>query len=227
MSLIGIIGAMDCEISELVSNMQEVEEYKLSGAVFYKGILARREVIVVKSGVGKVFASIATQTLILYFGAKIIINIGVAGSVSDLKIGDIVLSSGVVQHDMDTSAIGDEKGLISGINKVVIEADKDLISTVQNALADLGFNYKTGIVASGDQFIATKEEKARIHNEFNALCAEMEGASVGQTAYVNNVPFIVIRSISDDGEHQVEFFEFAKSSAKRASLVLIKTLDML
>ena len=226
-SLVGIIGAMDCEISELISNMTNVEEFALSGSVFYKGRLANKDVVVVKSGVGKVFASIATQTLILYFGARLIINVGVAGSVSDLKIGDIAVSTGVVQHDMDTSALGDEKGLISGINKVVIEADEELVSTVQNALADLGFNYKTGIVASGDQFIATKEEKARIHGEFNALCAEMEGASVGQTAYVNNVPFIVIRSISDDGEHQVEFFEFAKSSAKKASLVLIKTLDMI
>ena len=225
--LVGIIGAMDCEISELISNMVEVEKVVLSGSTFYKGRLANKDVVVVKSGVGKVFASIATQTLILYFGARIIINIGVAGSVSGLKIGDIALSTGVVQHDMDTSALGDEKGLISGINKVVLEADGELLSVVESALKDLGFNYQKGIIASGDIFVADRALKESIRLNFNALCAEMEGASIGQTAYVNNIPFVVIRSISDDGEHQVEFIEFAKSSAKRASLVLIKTLDMI
>lgn len=225
--LVGIIGAMDCEISELLANMTAVEEYKLSGSVFYKGVLAGKDVVVVKSGVGKVFASIATQTLILYFGARRIINIGVAGSVSNLKIGDIALSTGVVQHDMDTTAVGDEKGLISGINKVVLDADSTLIEKVETALTDLGFNYQKGIIASGDIFVADSALKESIRVNFSALCAEMEGASVGQTAYVNNIPFVVIRSISDDGEHQVEFFEFAKSSAKRASEVLIKTLSIL
>ena len=220
---IGIIGAMDCEIAEIKSSMSNVTEETVSGMTFYCGQLFNKDVVLVKCGVGKVFAGIATEVLIIKFGATHVINIGVAGSVTtSLKIGDIVASSAVVQHDMNTSAIGDPIGLVSGVNKIFFDADDMLISGAINAGKKFGYNTTKGIVASGDLFVAKASAKKYIADNFNAVCAEMEGAAVGQVAFINEVPFVVIRSISDDGDtsHQVEFARFAVESAIKAGNVV-------
>ena len=225
--IVGIIGAMDCEIEEILSSMTKVKPVEVSGMTFYKGKIGKTKVVLVKSGVGKVFASIATQTLILKFGVTMVINTGVAGSVSDAVVGDIVIASKVVYHDMDTSALGDPVGLISGINKVFLNADAYMQGKALKCATDLGFNAKIGVVASGDQFITSDSDKNYIKDTFGALCVEMEGTAIGHTAYINGIPFIVLRSISDDGksEHRVEFATFAKSSAEKVAKLLLSMLS--
>lgn len=224
--IVGIIGAMDCEINEILLSMKGIKPCEFSGMTFYKGKIGKTKVVLVKSGVGKVFASIATQTLILNFGVTMVINTGVAGSISHAKIGDIVIASAVVQHDMDTSALGDPLGLISGINKVFFKTDAYMQGRAVKSAEALGMNAVIGVIASGDQFICKDADKQFIRDNFGALCVEMEGAPIGQVAYVNGVPFTVLRSISDDGqsEHKVEFATFAKESAKKVSALLIKML---
>ena len=227
---IGIIGAMDCEIAEIKSSMSLVKEKVISGMTFYSGQLHGKDVVLVKCGVGKVFASIATEVLIITFGVTHIINIGVAGSVTtSLKIGDIVVSSAVVQHDMNTSAIGDPVGLVSGVNKIYFDADPSLVDCAVSSGEKFGYNVCKGIVASGDLFVAKESTKKYITENFNAVCAEMEGAAVGQVAFVNEVPFVVIRSISDDGDesHQIEFAIFATQSAIKAGHVVKEMIKSL
>lgn len=220
---IGIIGAMDCEIAEIKNSMSNITEQTVSGMTFYCGQLGKKDVVLVKCGVGKVFAGIAAEVLIIKFGATHVINIGVAGSVTtSLKIGDIVISSAVVQHDMNTSAIGDPIGLVSGVNKIFFDANDLLIDCAIKSGEKFGYNVCKGVVASGDLFVAKPSAKKYIADNFNAVCAEMEGAAVGQVAFINEVPFVVIRSISDDGDtsHQVEFARFAVESAIKAGNVV-------
>ncbi len=220
---IGIIGAMDCEIAEIKNSMSSITEQTVSDMTFYCGKLYSKDVVLVKCGVGKVFAGIATEVLIIKFGATHVINIGVAGSVTtSLKIGDIVVSSAVVQHDMNTSAIGDPVGLVSGVNKIFFDADNTLVDSAVICGKKFSYNVCKGVVASGDLFVAKASTKKYIADNFNAVCAEMEGAAVGQVAFINEVPFVVIRSISDDGDtsHQVEFARFAVESAVKAGNVV-------
>ena len=151
--------------------------------------------------------------MILGFSPDLIINTGVAGNLSDtLRIGDVALSSAVVQHDMDTSPLGDPIGLISGINKIEIESDISAALVMQSALNTIGINNTVGVIASGDQFIASPEKKVEIKERFGAISCEMEGGSVGQTCYMNDVPFVIIRSISDNGndDASVDFMQFAE-----------------
>ncbi len=225
--IVGIIGAMDCEIEEILLSMTGVKTCEFSGMTFYKGKIGKTKVVLVKSGVGKVFASVATQTLILKFGVTRVVNTGVAGSVSHAKIGDIVIASAVAQHDMDTSALGDPLGLISGINKVFFKSDAYMQGRALKSAEELGLNAVIGVIASGDKFICEEKDKKFARDTFGALCVEMEGAPIGQVAYINGVPFTVLRSISDDGEseHKVEFATFAKQSAKKVSELLIKMLN--
>ena len=166
---------------------------------FYEGEIAGHRAVAVKCGVGKVFAAMAAEAMILGFSPDLIINTGVAGNLSDsLAIGDVVVSSSVVQHDMDTSPLGDPVGLISGINKVYLESDADAARLMCRVLEDLGIRYTQGVIASGDQFVATKEKRDMIRNTFGAACCEMEGAAVGQVCYASGIRFLILRALSDD-----------------------------
>lgn len=222
--MIGIIGAMQTEVELLISKIEGAEKRTVSGIDFYSGKIEKRDVVVAKCGIGKVFAAICAQTMILEYKVSLIINTGVGGAISDeLEIGDIAVSSSVVQHDMDTSAIGDPVGLISGINIIEISADKKTAEVVLTAADKLSFRCLTGIVASGDRFIAGAENKKKISDAFGALVCEMEGAAIGQVCYVNEVPFLVVRAVSDkaDGTSGVDYMTFVASAAeKNARLVL-------
>ena len=168
--MIGIIGAMQTEVELLIGKLEGAKKETVSGIDFFSGILNDREVVIAKCGIGKVFAAICAQTMILRFGVSLIINTGVGGAISDeLEIGDIAVSTAVVQHDMDTSAIGDPVGLISGINVIEIPADKKIADTVMAAADVIGYRCLSGIVASGDRFIAGKENKKKIADTFSAL----------------------------------------------------------
>lgn len=196
---VGFICPMDCELDAVTRLFDEKTAVRYASMDFYEGSIAGKRAVVVKCGVGKVFAALAAQAMILGFTPDLIINTGVAGNLSDaLSIGDVVVSSSVVQHDMDTSPIGDPVGLISGINKVYIESDEEAADLMCEVLDGLGVRYARGVVASGDQFVATKEKRHFIKETFGASCAEMEGAAVGQACYVNGVRFLVLRALSDD-----------------------------
>ena len=214
--MIGIIGAMGIEIDKINEAMEEKKEITLSGILFTRGTLYGKDVVTAVCGVGKVFAAICAEAMIIKFAPDIIINTGVAGALNEeLSIGDVVVADYVLQHDMDTSPLGDEVGLLSGINIVKIPSDKEVSDAISKCVAQ---NVKVirGIIASGDQFIADKEKKTRIRALFNADACEMEGGAIGHAAYVNGVKFAVIRAISDSAseESQVDYPTFAKKAAQ-------------
>lgn len=199
---VGFICAMDCELDAVTKLFDGVTVKKCGSIDFYIGEICGIETVAAKCGVGKVFAAICAQTMILNFSPDLIINTGVAGNLSEkLRIGDVALSSAVVQHDMDTSPLGDPVGLISGINVIEIESDVSSALVMQSCLNELNINSEIGIIASGDQFVASGEKKAQIKNTFKAISCEMEGAAVGQVCYVNGVKFLIVRAISDDADN--------------------------
>ena len=219
--LIGIIGAMDIEVNEIIAAMTEKEEKIISSVKFVKGKLFGCDVVVAKCGIGKVFAAICAQTMILEYAPDVIVNTGVAGSLEKgFDVLDVAVATSVVQHDMDTSAIGDPKGLISGINVIYIDTCKDVSKALKLACESAQCKYKEGVVASGDKFMADPAEKKAINAEFSALACEMEGASIGQVCYVNGVPFGVIRAISDGDGAGMDYMEFAPKAAMQSTAIV-------
>lgn len=221
--MIGIIGAMEVEVASLKEKMENKETKTVSGIEFVKGTLCGTEAVVAKCGVGKVFAALCAQTMILEYSPDCIINTGVAGSLSEkLGVCDVAVASAVVQHDMDTSPIGDPVGLISGINVVEIPADKAVSDRLCSIVKESGTNCVSGIIASGDQFIASKEKKEYIEKTFGAIACEMEGAAIGHVCFVNKVPFAVLRAISDnaDGSSHLDFPTFAAKAAELSISVI-------
>ena len=173
------------------------------------------------------FAALCAQTMILRYAPEAVINTGVAGTLTDeLSIGNLAVSACVVQHDMDTSAIGDPVGLISGINMVEIPADRALTDRLCAAAQTVGVKTLTGCIASGDQFVASPGRKTFIADTFSAIACEMEGAAVGQVCYVNRVPFCVLRAISDsaDGSSHMDYPVFAQMAAEQSVRLLLAFL---
>ena len=215
--MIGIIGAMDVEINGLVKEMVISEEKEISGIAFYKGLLEGKETVVAKCNPGKVNAAICAQTMILMYDVKALINTGVAGGLSrNLNICDVAIASDVVEHDMDTTPLGEPAGFISGINMVKIPADKKIYTILGKCAKECDDTYtETGTIASGDQFLNSSVVKDRIISMFGAIAGEMEGASIGHVAYANNIPFGVLRVISDnaDGESDMDFPHFCEIAA--------------
>lgn len=213
---IGIIGAMGVEVEALKLKLGGFEKTNISGVDFFCGELCGKSVVVAKCGIGKVFAAICAQTMILRFGVTHIINTGVAGTLTDrLGLLDVAIADGVVQHDMDTSPIGDPVGLISGINRIYFETDKKASDALAASLAKFDINTVRGNIATGDQFVSTSEKKSYLKEGFNAAACEMEGGSIGHVCFVNNVPFAILRSISDNADEgaTVDYPTFARASA--------------
>ena len=228
--MIGIIGAMSVEVEALKAKMEDAKTENVSGVEFVSGRLLGRDVVVAKCGIGKVFAAICAEAMILKYSPDYIINTGVAGSLSaELGILDVAVSTGVIQHDMDTSPLGDPKGFLSGISKVELEASDLLRETVERSAAELSVKCRGGIILSGDRFIATHEEKAALAEEFGGIACEMEGASIGHVCYVNKVPFAVIRAISDSfsGDGSMEYTEFVAIAAEQSQKLTLKIIEHL
>ena len=212
---IGVIGAMQIEVDNLKKSMQVEKTEEVSSVNFTIGKIGNVEVVAAVSGVGKVFAAICAETMILKYNVDMLINIGVAGSTTNkLKVFDVAVAQNVVQHDMDTSPLGDPVGLLSGINKIYIPTD-------ENIRKEKGLNYEVGTIATGDQFIHTKEKKEWICDNFDAIAAEMEGGSIGHVCYVNNVPFVILRTISDSEGGAMDYQTFATKAAQVAIDVVI------
>ncbi len=224
---IGIIGAMHPEVEGLISALSEKREERISGIDFTSGVLEGKKVVIAGCGIGKVFASVCAQTMILRYSPRLIVNTGVAGGLaSGLKTGDVIIAESLVQHDMDTSAIGDPKGLVSGINVIGFEADKRAAQILLGAAKELGLSARLGRIATGDKFIASREDKERIALDFSADACEMEGCAVAQVAYINKIPFAVVRSISDsaDGEATMDyptFMPIAAGNSAKMTLALV------
>ena len=225
--MIGIIAAMNVEMDGLRAHMENPVRETVSGVEFVRGTIEGREVVTAVCGIGKVFAALCAQTMILRYAPEAVINTGVAGTLTDeLSIGNLAVSACVVQHDMDTSAIGDPVGLISGINMVEIPADRALTDRLCAAAQTVGVKTLTGCIASGDQFVASPGRKTFIADTFSAIACEMEGAAVGQVCYVNRVPFCVLRAISDsaDGSSHMDYPVFAQMAAEQSVRLLLAFL---
>ena len=220
---VGIIVAMQMELENIENAMSEKTAIELSGMKFVVGELSGKRCVAALAGVGKVFAAICTQTMILGFSPDVIINAGVAGALSaDLTIGEIVIARDAVQHDMDTTALGDELGLISGLDMVHIPTDEGVTKLLESVTQKLGIKYKTGTVATGDCFINTNEKKNFLIEKFSAIACEMEGAAVVQTCYINKIPCSIMRAISDGGDDNshTDYKTFARKAAKTSAEVI-------
>ncbi|MCH5185773.1 MAG: 5'-methylthioadenosine/adenosylhomocysteine nucleosidase [Oscillospiraceae bacterium] len=227
--MIGIIGAMQVEVESLKEIMKSVKIEKVSGVDFYIGDLCGIQAVVAVSGVGKVNAAVCAEAMILKYAPEYIINIGVAGGLAEgIKVGDVVIAESVVEHDMDTSPIGDPVGLISGINLINIPCSAGLIDGLfKSASAVDGISAVKGVIASGDQFISSDKQRIFIKDTFKASAAEMEGASIGHVCYLNNVDFCVLRAISDcaDGESPMSFAEFTQFAVKNSIKIILDFLE--
>ena len=229
MKTIGIIGAMEVEVAILKEKMEDVRIIKKASMDFYEGILAGKKVVVVRSGIGKVNAGICAQILADVFSVDAIINTGIAGSLNkNINIGDIVLSTDVVQHDMDATGFGYRKGQIPQMPVFFFNADDNLRRLAAEVCKEVNPDIQVfeGRIASGDQFVCDQDVKNRIVSEFSAYATEVEGAAIGQAAYLNEIPFLVVRAISDkaDGSAQMDYSEFEKAAVDHSVRL---TLNML
>ena len=222
--MIGIIGAMKIEIEKTEDLLENKSEKTVSGIRFVSGTLHGREIVTAVCGIGKVAAAICTEAMILEYEPECIINTGVAGGLADdIDVCDVVIAESLVQHDMDTTAIGDAPGLISGLNIVYIPADEKVSSALFAAAETAGtFKVKRGKIASGDQFIADAGKKDFIIKTFGASACEMEGASIAQVCYSNSMPFGVVRAISDraDGSGHIDYSQFLPLAAENAAKII-------
>ena len=223
--IIGIIGAMDVEVTSLKDAAHITKTTEIAAMEFCEGKLGGKNVVIVKCGMGKVNAGICAQTLIHDFGCTKIINTGVAGSLDNqIDIGDIVVSEDAVQHDFDVEAIGFAKGEIPYTGLYAFPADEAVRAAAVEAVKESAPDVHVfeGRVCSGDQFISTKEQKETIVNNFGGMCCEMEGAAIAQVCYLNSTPYVVIRAISDkpDETEIVEYQAFeAEAAAHCANIV--------
>ena len=225
---IGIIGAMDVEVNGLVARLENKNSETVSGITFYTGDLLGKRVVIAKCGIGKVFAATCAEAMIIKYSPRLIINSGVGGALAkDLSTGDIVIADKLCQHDMDTSPIGDPVGLVSGINRIWFETDERAATILLDAAKELSLNARLGSIATGDRFVATKEVKDEIVNNFGASACEMEGCAIAQVAFINNTPFVVVRAISDsaDGEASMDYPTFLGIAAKNSTSLTLSLVE--
>ena len=225
---IGIIGAMQMEVDNLKEAMENQSTVSVSGINFVCGNINDVEVVAAVCGVGKVFAAICAEAMILKFQPDMIINIGVAGTLTkDLGVMDVAIASDVFQHDMDTSALGDPVGLISGLNQIFFPVDEKMKTILCEVLRDKGINYVAGPIATGDLFMHDAAKKAQVRQDFGAIAAEMEGGSIGHVCTVNGVPFAVLRSISDGDGGAMDYQTFAEKAAEVSIEVVLEFIARL
>ncbi|MCC8026062.1 MAG: 5'-methylthioadenosine/adenosylhomocysteine nucleosidase [Clostridium sp.] len=201
--MLGIIGAMDEEVAKLKEQMTEVEVESRASMDFYKGRLSGKEVVVVRSGIGKVNAAMCTQILADLYKVEAVINTGIAGSLkAEIDIGDIVLSEDALQHDMDATNFGYEAGQVPRLDTLAFKADESLIRHAEECCARVNpdIHVFTGRVVTGDQFVSQQSKKNWLSETFGGYCTEMEGAAIAQACYLNRIPFLIIRAISDKAD---------------------------
>ena len=225
---IGIIGALEDEVREIISRLEDRQTETVGSIEFNLGKLFGKNVVIAKCGVGKVFAAICAEAMIIKYSPSLVVNSGVGGALDkSLKPLDIVFADKLVQHDMDTSPIGDPVGLISGINRIYFETDKRATLILEEAAKELEVNYLIGTIATGDKFISEKEDKHRLTSLFDATACEMEGGAIAHTAFVNGTPFMVVRAISDsaDGEACMDYPTFLPLATKISTALTLALIE--
>ncbi len=225
MSKIAIIGAMDLEVDALKEEMTVEKITEKAGMKFFEGTLNGANVVIVRCGIGKVNASLCTQILADLYEVTHIINTGVAGSLNaKLDIGDILISKDAIHHDVDVRVFGYPLGEVPQIGVREFKADERLAALAMEACKKVNpdINCITGRVVSGDQFISGNEIKEKLISEFQGDCAEMEGASIAHGSYLNNIPFVIIRAISDkaDNSAEMDYPTFEKAAAKHSAALV-------
>lgn len=229
--VVGIIGAMEEEITIVKDQMKVERIEKKAGMEFFKGNFHGKDIVAVKSGIGKVNAAVCTQILVDDFNVDLVINTGVAGAVNEkINPGDVVISTDLIQHDVDASVFGYEIGQIPRMNVLSFKADEKLVNLAIDAAAKLN-EYKVfkGRIISGDQGIGSLEKKKYFKEKFDAYAVEMEGAAIGQTCYINDIPFVVIRSISDraDGNADMDYDTFVNIAIDNSIVILTNIINRL
>ena len=219
MNKIGIIGAMEIEVEALKAKMEQVTLTKKASMEFHEGKLNGKDVVVVRSGVGKVNAAVCTQILVDEFHVDGVINTGIAGSLkNEINIGDIVISTDALQHDVDARGFGYQRGQIPQMEVFSFVANPVMRETAVKVCKEVNPDIQVfeGRIVSGDQFISDHDVKENLIKEFSGFCTEMEGASIAQTAYLNKLPFVVIRAISDkaDNSATMDYPTFEKKAAQ-------------
>ena len=225
---IGIIGAMDDEVRELISMLQGRSTEVVGSIEFNTGTLYGKNIVIARCGIGKVFAALCAEAMIIKYSPDLIINSGVGGALDkSLRPLDIVFADKLVQHDMDTSAIGDPVGLVSGINRVYFETDARARDILCESAGKLGINYAVGTIATGDKFISDKADKERITALFGASACEMEGGAIAHASFVNGTPCVVVRAISDsaDGEATMDYPTFLPRAAKISQSLTLSLVE--
>ncbi len=226
--MVGIICAMQIEADGIIAQSQDAKIEEIAGMKFISAKLYEKEIVIVVCGVGKVNAAACTAVLIQKYNPDVIINSGVAGSLSPIvSIGDIVVATKSVEHDMNTTALGDKQGEVSFPNGTVthFECDKEtatLLASVCKQLPDT--KVAQGIVASGDIFVSDRRQRMRINDQFGAIACEMEGASIGHVCYMFGVPYGIIRAISDDLDENkgMDFVKFTELASKKTVFAVVE-----
>lgn len=217
---IGIIGAMSEEVQGFKKRLSNLDEERIGNLVFYTGVMYGKDIVLLETGIGKVNAAIGATLMIEAFDVEEIIFTGVAGGINeDLDLGDVVISRDLIQHDFDTSAFGDKLGVIPRMDNSVFRADDELIELAVNAGKKLnGKKVIVGRILSGDQFIASPEKIAFLKKEFNGDCAEMEGAAVGHVCQIFDIPFVVVRTMSDkaNSDAHTDYATFMRIAAENS-----------
>ena len=220
--MIGIITAIEEEFSALNKLVENKSNEEIASMPFVKGTVEGKDVAIGMSGQGKVHAACCTQILIDRFGADTIFNVGIAGGLNDsLEIGEIVLSDKTAQYDFDAVGEGFEMGQIPGIESVYFKAEPELIEAGREAADELGINYQVGGILTADLFLDDERVKTVIKKKFDGIACEMEGAAVAQVCYLNDLPFLIIRSISDSADENSD-----ELSVKNAQFASDKTIDL-
>lgn len=228
---IGIIAAMAEELEILLKDLTLEEKKEKANMSFHKGSLYGKDVVAVVCGIGKVNSAICTQILASEYNVDRVINVGVAGGIGkDIYPGDIVVAENLVQHDMDTTAFGDKMGQIPRLDTFDFKCDRQMVDFAKKACEEIPeLNSFTGRIVSGDQFIANVEKIQWLDKEFGAISCEMEGASIAQVCYLNSIPFVVIRSISDNANNgaHMDYQKFIPVAVKNSTRILKQMLEMM
>ena len=223
--MIGIIGAMDSETQGLKNLVCNKKTKVISGIEFVCGNIGDKEVVCAKCNPGKVNSALCAQAMILEYSPEVIINSGVAGSLSDgLGIYDVAIAKNCVQHDFDTSPLGSPVGMIDGLDKIYFDCDDHTVETLKKVCENE--KHMIGTIASGDTFVSGKEAKDKIIKNFGAIACEMEGASIAHVCYVNDVKFGILRVISDGGD-EVDFGTFVKETSKKSINIMLEFIKSL
>lgn len=227
--MIGIIGAMDTEVDNIKAQVKNKALSAVAGVDFVCGFIDDVNVCVAKCSPGKVNAALCTQAMIDNFDIDMIINVGVACSLSeDVIIKNVVIASDVCEYDIDITALGEPRGFINGLNVIKVKTDEKISEQLARVAINHGEKIHRGTIASGDTFIANNELKKMLSSEFGAICGEMEGGAIGHTCAANNVPFAVLRSISDGGNEsaQLDYPTFKKIAAEISTAIILEFIKL-